>query len=98
MGDLPGDFASLAGISVRVQDAPLEVIQNLLTSAIIHEHLLCLAMELIWGDKWSSLLYGGEQERYGAVKTSLHTLMAHSHRKRATAFSFSTKLNKNKPI
>lgn len=47
MGDLPGDFIPLAGTSVRVQDAPPEAIQNLLTSAFIHECLLCLVMALI---------------------------------------------------
>lgn len=53
-------------------------------------------MVLIWGDTWGSLVYGRGQQRHGAVKTSPHTLMAHSHRKQATAFSPSTKLNKNK--
>lgn len=50
VGRLPGDFTLLAGVSVGAQDAPPEAIQNLLTSAIIHEHLLCLVMVLIGGD------------------------------------------------
>lgn len=45
--DLPGDFTASAGISGRVQDAPPEAVHNLLTSAVIQEHLLCLVTVLI---------------------------------------------------